>query len=87
MPLFTATGKYSCPCGSETHVIMDGYGDGPGSRSVIINCWRCGHIIGLVPATRAWAASSARGARSRRLQALHAIAVQGAQPNATHRSL
>jgi hypothetical protein len=79
MNLFTATGKFFCHCGAETHAVMDGYQQGLNPRSQIVNCWKCGHVVGLAPATRVWSASTPQGARRKRLHELHHVVVHWAK--------
>jgi hypothetical protein len=76
MNFSTATGKFFCDCGAETHAVMEGYQRG----AQIVSCWDCGHVVGLAPAARVWSASTAQGARRRRLHELHHMAVSGVPP-------
>ena len=73
-----AIGKFFCDCGTETHAVMEGYRRVGGAKQVIVNCWRCGHIVGLAPATRLWTASTPQEARGKRHHGLNAKAVPSA---------
>jgi hypothetical protein len=82
MRMLTATGKFFCHCGAETHAVMDGYQQG----TRIVNCWKCDHAVGLAPATSVWSASTAQGARRKRLHEIHDMAVHWDKPQARQRS-
>jgi hypothetical protein len=69
------TGKFFCDCGTETHAVMEGYYRGGKGKKMIVNCWRCGHIVGLAPATRLWTASTPQEARGKRHEGFDAKAV------------
>jgi hypothetical protein len=71
-----ATGRFFCDCGTETHAVMEGYRRGVRAKQAIVNCWRCGHIVGLAPAARLWTASTPQAARGKRHEALNANADQ-----------
>jgi len=80
MTLFSATLNYTCYCEAETHAVLDRYQQAVSPKTQIVNCWKCGHAVGLAPATRVWSASTARGARRKRLHELHHFVVHWAKP-------
>lgn len=84
MDRLSATSRYFCRCGSETHVFMEGY-QGSNARRTAIACWRCDHVIGFADAARLWTASTPQGARQKRLQAQHRATSERAASDARPR--
>lgn len=64
---YSSTAVYKCPCGAETHALMECSGDLTDQHSEQVRCWRCGKVLANVPATAAWTASTAEAVLADRL--------------------
>jgi hypothetical protein len=64
---YSSTAVYNCPCGAETHVLMECSGDLTDQQSESVTCWRCGKILANVPAIAIWTASTAEAVLAERL--------------------
>jgi hypothetical protein len=64
MTAYAATMAFPCPCGATTHLFFECDED---PTIAAVDCWSCGHAVGLAVATRFWSASTANGACRLRL--------------------